>query len=210
MRHDLLEKIESIQFSTLLGLASSFDVFCNILHEQSEFQNLIRELLDSPQNCWDLLKRVANLSQEKIDETYDNPWDTAIAVYLYVLSLINLELAQTAASFALGARNSWWTRKLASYLLRGKKTSSLEKEKITFESKSISPDFSHEEIQFCSAKNVSNKASVTVYNYSFAILTPTNASVPIEKKPSQKLFVYELGIARSIQNAKNIGIYTYS
>ena len=111
---NLMQEIESPQFSARLNIANNLKTFLRATFSEEASQNLIKQLLDFPENRWPLFKRVAELSQKQIDTQYENPWDTALAVYIWALSLVHLEAAQTAADFSLQAENCWWARQVSS------------------------------------------------------------------------------------------------
>ncbi|MFB2970996.1 hypothetical protein ACE1CD_18655 [Aerosakkonema sp. BLCC-F183] len=123
MIEKLMDKIETHEFAALLNVASSFKVFCRAAYKEQVTKDLIEQLRNNPKNIWLVLKRSVDLSQKEIDSEYENPWDTAMAVYLWALSLINLEVAQTAAGFVIEAPNGWWSTKFANFLLVNEKNS---------------------------------------------------------------------------------------
>ncbi len=110
-------KIESDEFAAILNVASSFPVFIRAAYHEEVIKQLIKQL-ELPENIWLVLKRAVELSQKEIDLQYENPWDTALTVYLWVLSLTKLEAAQTAAAFVRQAKNGWWSTKFVNSLLQ--------------------------------------------------------------------------------------------
>jgi hypothetical protein len=114
----LMLQIESYEFAALLNIASDFKVFWRAAYREEVTKELIQQLLDSPKNIWLVFKRTVDLSQQEIDPQYENPWDTALAVYLWALSMVNLEVAQTAAGFVINTENGWWAKKFANTLLQ--------------------------------------------------------------------------------------------
>jgi hypothetical protein len=120
MIDEIIQKIESVEFSALLGIASSFRLFCKILYDREEMKTLLKLSRKSPENRWLVFKRITELARQDIDLQYENPNDTAISAYLIALSLVDLELAKTAASSVLVAQNCWWSAKFANYLDRSK------------------------------------------------------------------------------------------
>ncbi|MCL1464532.1 hypothetical protein [Argonema galeatum] len=123
MIEKLMNRIESHEFAALLNVASSFKVFCRAAYKEQVTKELIEQLRNNPANIWLVLKRSVDISQKEIDSQYENPWDTAMAVYLWSLSLINLEVAQTASGFVIQAANGWWSAKFANFLLQHEKIS---------------------------------------------------------------------------------------
>jgi hypothetical protein len=137
MIKELMLKIESDEFAAILNVASSFPVFLRVTDNEQVTKELIKQLLEYPENIWLVLKRSVELSQKEIELEYENPWDTALTVYLWVLSLTKLEAAQTAAAFVRQAKNGWWSTKFADSLLQNDKNHHIRKfdrSKISFKS----------------------------------------------------------------------------
>lgn len=119
MDEEYMVYIESAQFSALVNLSSGRRTFEKICGKDSVVKALLEKLLNSESVLgWQVLNRVAILSQQKIDSQYENPNDVALAVYIWALSLVKLELAETAAQFALSAPNCWWAKMFAMHILK--------------------------------------------------------------------------------------------
>ncbi|ACK69038.1 hypothetical protein PCC7424_0576 [Gloeothece citriformis PCC 7424] len=67
MIQDIMEKIESYEFSAILGIASSFQVFKQIMSKQEIVIELTKNINNSPENQWLVFQRTVALSQKKID-----------------------------------------------------------------------------------------------------------------------------------------------
>jgi hypothetical protein len=113
----IMESIENSQFTAITGIASSFSLFIKIIEKQDIVKELIEEIYESLENRWIILSRISELLNSTIDPNYENPYDTAISVYLWALSLVDLELSQTAAAFILNIENGWWSKKFAQHLM---------------------------------------------------------------------------------------------
>lgn len=180
MIDEILQKIESVEFSALLGIASSFRLFCKILYDREEMKTLLKLSRKSPENRWLVFKRVTELARQEIDSQYENPNDTAISAYLIALSLVDLELAKTAARSVLLAQNCWWAEKYANYLDRSKTS----KEPVR------SFDFSLPQNKISrnsSLKNLSSRSSFT--------------SGTFQKKYNQNTFLYLENIKSDFSSA---------
>ncbi len=121
MLKKLMIQVESHEFAAMLNIASSFKVFLGAASKELVTKELVKQLQDSPENIWLVFKRAVDLSRNEINLEYENPWDTALAVYLWALSMVNLEIAQTAAGFVIQAENGWWATKFANLLLQYEK-----------------------------------------------------------------------------------------
>lgn len=116
-----LEEIESNEFAVRLGVASNFRTFLRAAQQEEAVWRVLRELYSQGGRLVlsQILQRVLELSNEQVDFRYENPWDTALTVYLWLLSLKDSEAAETAASAVSRALNCWWATKIArSVLLR--------------------------------------------------------------------------------------------
>ncbi|NER35600.1 MAG: hypothetical protein F6J93_16675 [Oscillatoria sp. SIO1A7] len=112
-----MEVIESRRLDAILNAASSFSLFLKGVHQETATRQLVEEMQKSPRNVWLVLQKTVELSQKKIDLQYQHPWDTALTIYMWALSLVNLEVAGIAAAFVEEADNCWWAKKLAYNIL---------------------------------------------------------------------------------------------
>ena len=64
-----------------------------------------------------MLARIVKLSSQEIDINYANPHDSALAAYLYALSLIDFDIAEAGAMIAYYAKNCWWADCVTEHLL---------------------------------------------------------------------------------------------
>lgn len=101
---EVLRRIESVEFSCLLGIASSVRMVTRILNDTEEVKYLVK--LNNP----DIIKtRIEVLLWcDRFYETkYMSHFDTALATYLYVLDKLNVILPD------LTLDSRWfWARKM--------------------------------------------------------------------------------------------------
>jgi hypothetical protein len=175
MIDEIIQKIESVEFSVLLGIASSYRLFRKILYDREEMKALLKLLRESSENRWIVFTRVAKLAQSEIDLEYENPWDTALVAYLEALSLTDLELAKTAANPVLLAKNCWWAEKFARYLVQhetGKESQKSFKFPIDERKDYSRNNFPNQLIETKNiaktVKNVATKRSITKFPVNFA------------------------------------------
>ncbi|PSR18170.1 hypothetical protein C8255_08855 [filamentous cyanobacterium CCP3] len=122
MIDNCMKAIEGEQFFIAVNVASGRKSFEKTCGKNAYVRELLRLVIDIKSNYhWEVLNRVAQLSQAPIDERYRNPNDVAIAVYIWVLGLVKLEVAELASVFALSAKNCWWARNFALHILQDKK-----------------------------------------------------------------------------------------
>jgi hypothetical protein len=201
MIQEIMTKIESVEFSAVLGIASSFNVFSRMLYKQVPVKILMKKLQENTHEIgWQVFQRIVELSQKEIDSRYENPWDTAIAAYLSTLSLINLELAQVASGFILEAKNCWWSTKLAKYLMQDKDT-------VCFDTKTIEEFKNVNSNQYLNvhAKSMprkkmfsSGRKEVIAFDCLQGIVMPPHAYRRIDKTESKKIVSWDLELAQSI------------
>jgi hypothetical protein len=110
------EQIESREYATAVNLASDYKQFLRAMRVNTQCQFLLRLTSISPENRNAVLTRLNELCQRPIDEEFENPWDAALATYLWVLSNIDLHLTAVAVNRVLSCRNCWWSKKLAEQL----------------------------------------------------------------------------------------------
>ena len=107
----LFREIESHEFAAYLGVTSNLNTFLRVAFEQ-EIVRTLCDALDSRENFKEVIFRIHELSKKSIDERYENPSDTALAIYVQAIYLKDLELGQIAAEIALKAPQTWWTSKV--------------------------------------------------------------------------------------------------
>lgn len=113
----LFNFIESSTFDAIAGLASGYQSFCRIVTRHETFRSLVDTLAENPSQKERVIARVAALAKQEVNQNYLNPADTALATYIHLLSLVDLELAQVAALFASNAKNCHWAEITSRYLL---------------------------------------------------------------------------------------------
>jgi hypothetical protein len=112
-----LQQIESDDFAVTLDLASGFRVFWEIARQQ-ESVIALWEALALPNHRLALLERVEYLAFQTPDIQYQNPSDIALAVYLWLLTHKDSELAKKAAGLILQAPQCSWAGQAAHFFLK--------------------------------------------------------------------------------------------
>ena len=187
-----MQEIESNQFSARLNVASSFKVFIHTALKESVFKELILELTKSRYNIWLVLQRATELAQKEFDSRYENPWDTALTIYLEALSLVKPKVAETAASFILRSPNCWWATRLAKSVLNKKKTT------IPSNVVKIDVDTGQQPIAARPISNPQRKASLPPYSLnksSTSGLTMVTKSARRTNKSSQVVANFPVNVA---------------
>lgn len=115
---EALRDIESLEFAARVNIASDLRTFLRIAGDQESVRTVLSEIA-SEEKQQRVLSQALRLSRLQVDLRYENPWDSALAVYLWVLSLKVLPLAQVAAEAAVQAPRCWWAFRVADGILRG-------------------------------------------------------------------------------------------
>lgn len=119
--HEAMQAIESAEFAAYANVASDFRTFARAV-SQHDAPRTLRKALHAPAQCLAVLRQVWALTRQGIDTRYENPWDTALAVYLLLMSVQDLALAQIAAREVMHAPQCWWALKMARHLLLERQT----------------------------------------------------------------------------------------
>lgn len=119
---EAMREIESHEFAARLNLASDFRTFLKIARDQKPTQALVGLLFEKQrQKVWlyhqELVYRIFELSQQKVDPRYENPWDTAFAVYIWAINLIDWDLSKLVAERISRIANCWWAQKISRHIL---------------------------------------------------------------------------------------------
>lgn len=110
-------EIESSSMATRLNVASGLKTFLRAIQGERAVCEL-RQMLIVKEMQEQVLSRLIELSRQRIDRRYENPWDTALTIYLWLISLVDQNLLDLAANIVAQAPQCWWAQKLSSQLLR--------------------------------------------------------------------------------------------
>jgi hypothetical protein len=115
---EAMRKVESHEFAAYLNIASDIRTFLRAAQQEEAVLTLLKDL-DSLENCWQILIRIFELSRQQIDLRYENQWDTALAIYVWLINLKDFDLAKIAAFVADRAPQCWWAKKISRHILLG-------------------------------------------------------------------------------------------
>lgn len=108
---EIIDKVESSDLETRLGLASTLTSFVRILRNQPEW-NSLRLALTMSRERLALLDYLKTIALRPVDKKYENPWDTAMAVYMLALNDIDPHLASVAFTSLKSAGNTFWAERV--------------------------------------------------------------------------------------------------
>ena len=112
-----LDEIESIAFDVRLNMVSSLRLFLNAAREEPSVIVLYQAVQTSEDVSGTVLRRVCELSRQEIDIQYANTNDTALTVYLWLLSLCRTTHATIGSLCVVGAANCHYAWKMARSIL---------------------------------------------------------------------------------------------
>lgn len=113
----LVQEIESHSFAIDTNVVSGTRSFYRAVAQQ----RIVRQLWSDIQDvrlARELVFHVSKLSRQRIDIRYENPLDTALAVYLWTLWSTHPELARVAAEAVAQAPNCFWSARLSERILQ--------------------------------------------------------------------------------------------
>lgn len=109
---EAIKQIESYEFSARLNIASDFNTFLKIAQQEAVVKIILDELNDSEKRLF-MLEHIFELANESFDLRYENKWDTALAIYIWLLNLKDLKLSRIAADSVIRIPQCWWANKIS-------------------------------------------------------------------------------------------------
>jgi hypothetical protein len=103
-------EIESMEFAAQVNLVSGFKMFEELATRNICYIMLVVAIRELGPEL--LFQRIKELVVSEFDYKYENPYDTALAVYIMALNEINHSAAGHAAQISNDAKQIWWTRKV--------------------------------------------------------------------------------------------------
>ncbi len=116
--HEEMKAIESHEMAVRLNLALNLRQLFEIA-QREEAINSLRNKLNDEETIKSILLRIHELVELSPDPRYENPYDTAIAVYTWVLYTNNLSIGRLAAEHASRLRQGFWAPEYARHILVG-------------------------------------------------------------------------------------------
>lgn len=114
--------IESLSFAAYCGIASTWSVFEAAMKSQPAYERLEFYFMADRENCGRRVsERLRVLTEMTYDTKYEHPYDTAIAVYVGLLSrFYSYELPEILKPF-LDRPHGWWSRRAGHEAIIGQK-----------------------------------------------------------------------------------------
>lgn len=129
---EAMREIESHALAARLNIASDMRTFLEAAKHEEAVARLL-EGLDAPDSRSAVFTRTFELSRQRVDLRYENQWDTALAVYVWVMSAKDQGIATIMAEAVAYAPQCWWATRIArDVLLEGQARSSAGVERHDF------------------------------------------------------------------------------
>jgi hypothetical protein len=112
---ETMAKIEQDEFAAEMNLAAGTTALRRAIREHGLFQRLSELAKESPSG---VAERIEAISRIKVDERYENRFDTALSAYLMLLSdVADPDVASRASQAVLRTPRIWWASGVARELL---------------------------------------------------------------------------------------------
>ncbi len=112
-----LNEIRSHEFAARLNVVSGPRFFFTAVGKEPVVVSLLKDMGGSGEAREEVFGLITDLSQLKIDRRYENPYDTALAVLLWLTLYAAPDLSRLAAEQVYGAPQCWYAKKLAHRVL---------------------------------------------------------------------------------------------
>ena len=100
------EEIESCSFAARANIALDLNTFLEVITRHPAVESLWKRLrAKSDIDC--LVKMMQHLCNLNFDLRYENPWDSALATYAWILTNVNPEREDIAIHLLRELKNSW-------------------------------------------------------------------------------------------------------
>jgi len=110
------DEIESHEMAAQVNVASSLRVASRIVKDHPTVRELVRQLR-RPGIPERILERVLMLTRQVTDPRYEDPHDTALMIYAWLLYQHDPDLAIMASAEICQVPNLWWASKIATKIL---------------------------------------------------------------------------------------------
>lgn len=107
------KEIESIAFAARANIASDLHTFINVIEAEPAVISLQTRLRNESTPIDDLLSAIRHLIGLEDDNEYENPADTAVATYGWIIASEHPKLNGLVSNVLGSLPNSWWSNQLA-------------------------------------------------------------------------------------------------
>lgn len=107
------KEIESVAFAARANIASDLRTFLNVIDAEPAVVSLQNGLRNQATQIDDLLSAIRHLIDLEFDAGYENPADTAVATYGWIIASVYPKLEGFVSNVLGALPNSWWSNQLA-------------------------------------------------------------------------------------------------
>ena len=130
----LFQAIESDEFAVRLNIAGTSNIFLELLSGDvyyEHFLDWLNQKASQEKRVEAVLNRILDLVRLQVNLRYENPYDVALAAYVWALSTVSPGHGRIAAELAVGAPQTWWAEQIAASLLE-KDSAITNREQVVF------------------------------------------------------------------------------
>jgi hypothetical protein len=106
-------ELESPAFASKLELANDLPMFFEALRAEPCISRLVKQASADAAVAQEILRRIASLLRTSVDVRYRNPYDSAVAAYVWILAETYPSLSRLAANAVVSTGKLWWASKIA-------------------------------------------------------------------------------------------------
>lgn len=114
---EALAEIQSQEFAINLNMVSDLRTFLQAASKESVVQTLYTAMSESEDAFDEVVNIIRELSSLEVDRRYENPNDTALAVLLMLVALVNTDFAIIMADFVDRSQQCWYAKKIARQII---------------------------------------------------------------------------------------------
>ena len=123
---DAIAHIQSPKFDAELNVVSGTKAFFRAVGNDPMVRQSLRFMRESGEVREEVLNTIFDLSTSEIDPRYENPYDTSLAVLLWLTRYTDSDFARLGASYVMRAPGCWYANKFARQIMYPPPSGSLE------------------------------------------------------------------------------------
>ena len=123
---DAIVHIQSPNFDAELNVVSGTKAFFRAVGDDPVVQKSLGFMRESGEVREEVLGTIFDLSTSEIDPRYENPYDTSLAVLLWLTRYTNSDFAHLGAQYVLLAPGCWYANKIARQIVNPQRSGSVE------------------------------------------------------------------------------------
>ncbi|MBI3825829.1 MAG: hypothetical protein HY294_07530 [Candidatus Rokubacteria bacterium] len=116
--NEAMIEIESSVFAARMNLASDLWVFVRAARDERAVSDLLGHLR-TRETLEEVFQRILELARTAPDVRYRHPFDTALAIYMWLVEQTDRAVAGVAAEAILGVPQTFWARQFATPIVAG-------------------------------------------------------------------------------------------